>query len=75
VNEVTNLQARAAQQYAFELIERLDIFPSTHEQLVAMVAVAYLEGGAAQLAWAIERMSGDEARTAERLAQLRAVQS
>jgi hypothetical protein len=56
VNEVTNEQARAAQRYAAELIDK-HAFPSTREQLAALVAIAYCEGGAAQLEWAVERMS------------------
>ena len=62
--EVTQITGRAdgyvrlSEKYAAELIDATG-FPATHELLLTMLAVAYLEGGMAQMKHARDILRGD----------------
>ena len=51
-----NEAAQAAERYAAELIAKLGQ-PDSYDKAVAMLAIAYLEGGAQQLTLAMEKVS------------------
>jgi hypothetical protein len=53
-----NEHVRLAEKYADELIDRLG-FPSLHDQLATLIALAYIEGQCSQLKWARDKVRGD----------------
>lgn len=58
VELASNEYQDVATRYAAELIDATTYDP-TYEQLVEMLAVAYLQGGCDQLKWARDKMRGD----------------